>query len=254
MPPGDYVTKPGDADSFYSDMPPGVSTNSGCSSKKRSACLSHLQICTLSFTPSIPSITQNISLFGFRCAISSSFIHLLPNTMCLCMCVLSLSKPLVCSHVRNLALLASQLSLRVSSCKLFNMRQIVSKCFKSCHHTEDPLALLRQIKCHPVHDIVSQLIVVPFVTLVSHSYAISPCLMITTGVAALQDVVLLIIICRWCADPTACRTLGVRESQMPNTSLTSVKTGDRGATRGKVMSRPSNQRRRRNFLLLIHIS
>lgn len=84
MPPGDYVTKPGDADSFYSDMPPGVSTNSGCSSKKRSACLSHLQICTLSFTPSIPSITQNISLFGFRCAISSSLIHLLTNTVCVC--------------------------------------------------------------------------------------------------------------------------------------------------------------------------
>uniref|UniRef100_A0A669BY37 ADAM metallopeptidase domain 22 n=1 Tax=Oreochromis niloticus TaxID=8128 RepID=A0A669BY37_ORENI len=41
MPPGDYVTKPGDPDSFYSDMPPGVSTNSGCSSKKRSNGLSH---------------------------------------------------------------------------------------------------------------------------------------------------------------------------------------------------------------------
>ncbi|XP_057689932.1 disintegrin and metalloproteinase domain-containing protein 22 isoform X2 [Corythoichthys intestinalis] len=41
MPPGDYVTKPSDADSFYSDMPPGVSTNSGCSSKKRSNGLSH---------------------------------------------------------------------------------------------------------------------------------------------------------------------------------------------------------------------
>ncbi|XP_029957804.1 disintegrin and metalloproteinase domain-containing protein 22 [Salarias fasciatus] len=40
-PPGEYVTKPGDADSFYSDMPPGVSTNSGCSSKKRSNGLSH---------------------------------------------------------------------------------------------------------------------------------------------------------------------------------------------------------------------
>lgn len=53
-----------------------------------------------------------------------------------CMCVLSLSKPLVCSHVRNLALLASQLSLCVSSCKLFNMRQIVSKCFRSCHHAD----------------------------------------------------------------------------------------------------------------------
>lgn len=83
MPPGDYVTKPGDADSFYSDMPPGVSTNSGCSSKKRSACLSHLQICALSFTPSIPSISQNISLFGFRCAISSSLI-----CWCVCVCCL----------------------------------------------------------------------------------------------------------------------------------------------------------------------
>lgn len=77
IPPGDYVTKPGEADSFYSDMPPGVSTNSGCSSKKRSACLSHLQICTLSFTPSFPSISQNISVFGFRCAISSSLLHML---------------------------------------------------------------------------------------------------------------------------------------------------------------------------------
>ncbi|RXM36184.1 Disintegrin and metalloproteinase domain-containing protein 22 [Acipenser ruthenus] len=35
MPPGDYVKKPGDADSFYSDMPPGVSTNTASSSKKR---------------------------------------------------------------------------------------------------------------------------------------------------------------------------------------------------------------------------
>lgn len=86
MPAGDYVTKPGDADSFYSDMPPGVSTNSGCSSKKRSACLSHLQICTLSFTPSIPSISQNISLFGFRCAISSSLICVRTNGVCLELC------------------------------------------------------------------------------------------------------------------------------------------------------------------------
>lgn len=37
-----------------------------------------------------------------------------------------------------------------------------------------------------------------------------------------------------CVDPTGCRTRGVRESQMPNTSLTSVKMGDQGATRGKV--------------------
>uniref|UniRef100_A0AAQ4QMA9 ADAM metallopeptidase domain 22 n=1 Tax=Gasterosteus aculeatus aculeatus TaxID=481459 RepID=A0AAQ4QMA9_GASAC len=80
MPPGDYVTKPGDADSFYSDMPPGVSTNSGCSSKKRSACLSHLQICTLSFTPSFPSISQNISLFGFRSnGLSHSWSERIPD-------------------------------------------------------------------------------------------------------------------------------------------------------------------------------
>ncbi len=74
MPPGDYVKKPGDADSLYSDIPQGVSSNSGSSSKKRSAYLSHLQINTCSFTPSIPSISQNISLFGFRCA--SSHLHL----------------------------------------------------------------------------------------------------------------------------------------------------------------------------------
>uniref|UniRef100_A0A672SUI2 ADAM metallopeptidase domain 22 n=1 Tax=Sinocyclocheilus grahami TaxID=75366 RepID=A0A672SUI2_SINGR len=41
MPPGDYVKKPGDADSLYSDMPQGVSSNSGSSSKKRSNGLSH---------------------------------------------------------------------------------------------------------------------------------------------------------------------------------------------------------------------
>ncbi|KAG9283641.1 disintegrin and metalloproteinase domain-containing protein 22 isoform X2 [Astyanax mexicanus] len=41
MPPGDYVKKPGDADSFYSDVPQGVSSNSGSSSKKRSNGLSH---------------------------------------------------------------------------------------------------------------------------------------------------------------------------------------------------------------------
>ncbi|XP_064410139.1 disintegrin and metalloproteinase domain-containing protein 22 [Latimeria chalumnae] len=41
MPQGDYVKKPGDADSFYSDMPPGVSSNSASSSKKRSNGLSH---------------------------------------------------------------------------------------------------------------------------------------------------------------------------------------------------------------------
>ncbi|XP_026865320.2 disintegrin and metalloproteinase domain-containing protein 22 isoform X1 [Electrophorus electricus] len=41
MPPGDYVKKPGDVDSFYSDVPQGVSSNSGGSSKKRSNGLSH---------------------------------------------------------------------------------------------------------------------------------------------------------------------------------------------------------------------
>uniref|UniRef100_A0A8C6UQV7 ADAM metallopeptidase domain 22 n=1 Tax=Neogobius melanostomus TaxID=47308 RepID=A0A8C6UQV7_9GOBI len=80
IPPGDYVTKPSDADSFYSDMPPGVSTNSGCSSKKRSACLSHLQLCTLSFTPSIPSISHNLSVFGFRSnGLSHSWSERIPD-------------------------------------------------------------------------------------------------------------------------------------------------------------------------------
>ncbi|XP_015213426.2 disintegrin and metalloproteinase domain-containing protein 22 isoform X1 [Lepisosteus oculatus] len=78
MPPGDYVKKPGDADSFYSDMPPGVSTNSATSSKKRSAYLSHFQIC--SFTPSIPSISQNISLFGIRSnGLSHSWSERIPD-------------------------------------------------------------------------------------------------------------------------------------------------------------------------------
>lgn len=64
LPQGDYVKKPGDGDSFYSDIPPGVSTNSASSSKKRSAFLSHFQISTCS----IPhySISQNISLFCSR--------------------------------------------------------------------------------------------------------------------------------------------------------------------------------------------
>lgn len=97
MPPGDYVTKPGDADSFYSDMPPGVSTNSGCSSKKRSACLSHLQICTPSFTPSIPSISQNRSLFAFRCAISPSLIHLLAS-VCVCITGVDELHMFLCFH------------------------------------------------------------------------------------------------------------------------------------------------------------
>ncbi|MFT7816281.1 disintegrin and metalloproteinase domain-containing protein 22 isoform X2 [Arapaima gigas] len=80
VPPGDYVKKPGDADSFYSDMPPGVSSNSASSSKKRSAYLSHLQIYTCSITPSIPSISQNISLFGFRSnGLSHSWSERIPD-------------------------------------------------------------------------------------------------------------------------------------------------------------------------------
>lgn len=46
-------------------------------------------------------------------------------------------------------------------------------------------------------------------------------------------------LCRWRVDPTACHTLGVRESQMPNTSPTSAKTGDQEATRGKVIKQTS---------------
>lgn len=64
LPQGDYVKKPGDGDSFYSDIPPGVSTNSASSSKKRSAFLSHFQISTCSITHY--SISQNISLFCSR--------------------------------------------------------------------------------------------------------------------------------------------------------------------------------------------
>lgn len=64
LPQGDYVKKPGDGDSFYSDFPPGGSTNSASSSKKRSAFLSHFQISTCSITHY--SISQNISLFCSR--------------------------------------------------------------------------------------------------------------------------------------------------------------------------------------------
>ncbi|XP_030225616.1 disintegrin and metalloproteinase domain-containing protein 22 isoform X1 [Gadus morhua] len=79
MPAGDYVKKPGDPDS-YSDGPPGVSTNSGCSSKKRSACLSHLQICTPSFTHSIRSIPQSITPFVFRSnGLSHSWSERIPD-------------------------------------------------------------------------------------------------------------------------------------------------------------------------------
>ncbi|KAG6930560.1 ADAM metallopeptidase domain 22 L homeolog, partial [Chelydra serpentina] len=51
-------------------MPPGVSTNSASSSKKRSAFLSHFQISTCSITHY--SISQNISLF---CSRSNGLSH-----------------------------------------------------------------------------------------------------------------------------------------------------------------------------------
>ncbi|KAM4688185.1 disintegrin and metalloproteinase domain-containing protein 22 isoform 2-T2 [Discoglossus pictus] len=54
IPQGDYVKKPGDADSFYSDLPPGVSSNSASSSKKRSNGMSH------SWSERIPD-TKNVS-------------------------------------------------------------------------------------------------------------------------------------------------------------------------------------------------
>ncbi|XP_054017015.1 disintegrin and metalloproteinase domain-containing protein 22 [Dryobates pubescens] len=79
MPQGDYVKKPGEADSFYSDMPPGVSTNSASSSKKRSAFLSHFQLSTCSITHY--SISQNISLFCSRSnGLSHSWSERIPDT------------------------------------------------------------------------------------------------------------------------------------------------------------------------------
>ncbi|XP_056375112.1 disintegrin and metalloproteinase domain-containing protein 22 isoform X4 [Hyla sarda] len=79
IPQGDYVKKAGDVDSFYSDLPPGVSSNSGSSSKKRSAILSHFQISACS----IPhySISQNISLFCRRSnGLSHSWSERIPDT------------------------------------------------------------------------------------------------------------------------------------------------------------------------------
>nr|XP_045016085.1 disintegrin and metalloproteinase domain-containing protein 22 isoform X4 [Jaculus jaculus] len=79
LPQGDYVKKPGDGDSFYSDIPPGVSTNSASSSKKRSAFLSHFQISTCSITHY--SISQNISLFCSRSnGLSHSWSERIPET------------------------------------------------------------------------------------------------------------------------------------------------------------------------------
>ncbi|KFP33024.1 Disintegrin and metalloproteinase domain-containing protein 22, partial [Colius striatus] len=59
MPQGDYVKKPGEADSFYSDMPPGVSTNSASSSKKRSNGLSHSWSERIPDTKHISDICEN---------------------------------------------------------------------------------------------------------------------------------------------------------------------------------------------------
>ncbi|XP_022440812.1 disintegrin and metalloproteinase domain-containing protein 22 isoform X3 [Delphinapterus leucas] len=79
LPQGDYVKEPGDGDSFYSDIPPGVSTNSASSSKKRSAFLSHFQISTCSITHY--SISQNISLFCSRSnGLSHSWSERIPDT------------------------------------------------------------------------------------------------------------------------------------------------------------------------------
>ncbi|XP_043444708.1 disintegrin and metalloproteinase domain-containing protein 22 isoform X5 [Neofelis nebulosa] len=79
LPQGDYVKKPGDGDSFYSDIPPGISTNSASSSKKRSAFLSHFQISACSITHY--SISQNISLFCSRSnGLSHSWSERIPDT------------------------------------------------------------------------------------------------------------------------------------------------------------------------------
>uniref|UniRef100_A0A8D1VP89 ADAM metallopeptidase domain 22 n=1 Tax=Sus scrofa TaxID=9823 RepID=A0A8D1VP89_PIG len=59
LPQGDYVKKPGDGDSFYSDIPPGVSTNSASSSKKRSNGLSHSWSERIPDTKHISDICEN---------------------------------------------------------------------------------------------------------------------------------------------------------------------------------------------------
>ncbi|XP_078519715.1 disintegrin and metalloproteinase domain-containing protein 22 isoform X2 [Lissotriton helveticus] len=59
IPQGDYVKKPGDADSFYSDMPPGVSSNSASSSKKRSNGLSHSWSERIPDTKHISDVCEN---------------------------------------------------------------------------------------------------------------------------------------------------------------------------------------------------
>ncbi|XP_062983275.1 disintegrin and metalloproteinase domain-containing protein 22 isoform X5 [Elgaria multicarinata webbii] len=59
IPQGDYVKKPGEADSFYSDMPPGVSTNSASSTKKRSNGLSHSWSERIQDAKNLSDICQN---------------------------------------------------------------------------------------------------------------------------------------------------------------------------------------------------
>ncbi|XP_077160294.1 disintegrin and metalloproteinase domain-containing protein 22 isoform X4 [Paroedura picta] len=59
IPQGDYVKKPGGADSFYSDIPPGVSTNSASSSKKRSNGLSHSWSERIQDAKNLSDICQN---------------------------------------------------------------------------------------------------------------------------------------------------------------------------------------------------
>uniref|UniRef100_A0A673T790 ADAM metallopeptidase domain 22 n=1 Tax=Suricata suricatta TaxID=37032 RepID=A0A673T790_SURSU len=59
LPQGDYVKKPGDGDSFYSDIPPGISTNSASSSKKRSNGLSHSWSERIPDTKHISDICEN---------------------------------------------------------------------------------------------------------------------------------------------------------------------------------------------------
>ncbi|XP_042636743.1 disintegrin and metalloproteinase domain-containing protein 22 [Orycteropus afer afer] len=58
-PQGDYVKKPAAEDSFYSDIPPGVSTNSASSSKKRSNGLSHSWSERIPDTKHISDICEN---------------------------------------------------------------------------------------------------------------------------------------------------------------------------------------------------
>ncbi|NP_001414386.1 disintegrin and metalloproteinase domain-containing protein 22 precursor [Rattus norvegicus] len=59
LPQGDYVKKPGDGDSFYSDFPPGGSADSASSSKKRSNGLSHSWSERIPDTKHISDICEN---------------------------------------------------------------------------------------------------------------------------------------------------------------------------------------------------